>query len=123
VKLKFKKKTRPNLINRLKKKVRIRKDVHGTTERPRLSVYRSLKHFYVQVIDDIEGKTIAFATSREKSFAGKSGKEAAMAVGAEIAKRAQAKNVVKVVFDRNGYLYHGRVKALAEAAREAGLKF
>jgi large subunit ribosomal protein L18 len=105
---------------------RIRKKVLGTAERPRLNVYRSLNHIYVQLIDDLKGVTLVSANSAE----GKKGERrtggnlaAAKAVGKAIAERAQAKGVSKVVFDRGGYIYHGRVKALADAAREAGLKF
>jgi len=105
---------------------RIRKKVLGTPERPRLNVYRSLNHIYVQVIDDLSGSTIVAASSK----LGKKGERktggnlaSAKAIGKSIAERAQAKGIKKVVFDRGGYLYHGRVKALAEAAREAGLEF
>ena len=105
---------------------RIRKKIMGTAERPRLNVYRSLNHVYVQLIDDLKGSTLVAANSAE----GKKGERrtggnlaAAKAVGKIIAERAQAKGIDKVVFDRGGYIYHGRVKALAEAAREAGLKF
>ncbi len=112
---------------------RIRKKMQGTAERPRLNVYRSLNHIYVQVIDDLNGKTLVSASTAEgKKAEGKrvEGKKAiggnvasAKAVGKTIAERAKAKGVTKVVFDRGGYLYHGRVKALADAAREAGLQF
>jgi large subunit ribosomal protein L18 len=105
---------------------RIRKKILGTAERPRLNVYRSLNHVYVQLIDDLQGVTLVSANSAE----GQKGERrtggnvaAAKAVGKTIAERAQAKGISKVVFDRGGYLYHGRVKALADAAREAGLKF
>ena len=112
---------------RLQRKVRIRKKIKGTPERPRLSVFRSLKYIYVQIIDDEVGKTIVSASSLEKEVKGKSKStrdiEAAKLVGELIAKRAIEKGIEKVVFDRSGYRYHGRVKALAEAAREAGLKF
>ncbi|MGE3973423.1 MAG: 50S ribosomal protein L18 [Bdellovibrionales bacterium] len=123
MKLKFKKRTKANVVNRLKKKVRIRKVVTGTEARPRLTVYRSLKYIYAQVIDDVTGTTLVQASSLEKELGTKKGKEAATAVGAEVAKRAISKKVSAVVFDRNGYLYHGQVQALADAAREAGLKF
>lgn len=106
---------------------RIRKIVSGTPDRPRLAVYRSVKQIYVQAIDDVSGKTIASASSLEKEFkeSGKNGSniDAAKAVGDFIAKRLQEKGVTTAVFDRGGFIYHGRVKALAEAAREAGLKF
>src|SRR5215831_10409410 len=105
---------------------RIRKKLQGTAERPRLNVYRSLNHIYVQVIDDLHGKTLVSASSAEgKKEARRTGGNVASAktVGKAIAERAKAKGVTKVVFDRGGYIYHGRVKALADAAREAGLKF
>ena len=104
---------------------RIRLKVRGTEERPRLAVFRSLKHIYVQVIDDRRGQTLAAASSGEKNSAIKSGGNVAGAkdIGKLIAERAKAKGITKVVFDRGGYLYHGRVKALADAARAAGLEF
>lgn len=102
---------------------RIRKKVSGTAERPRLAVFRSLNHIYVQVIDDVNGKTLAAASTTEKDLKGKTGGniEAAQTVGKAIAERAQAAGVSQVVFDRGGYVYHGRVKALLDATREAGL--
>ncbi|MFZ0294152.1 MAG: 50S ribosomal protein L18 [Candidatus Sulfotelmatobacter sp.] len=105
---------------------RIRKKMQGTAERPRLNVYRSLNHIYVQVIDDLHGATVVSASSAEgKKADRKTGGNvaAAKSVGKTIAERAKAKGVTKVVFDRGGYIYHGRVKALADAAREAGLQF
>jgi large subunit ribosomal protein L18 len=104
---------------------RIRSKVKGTSERPRLCVFRSLKQIYAQVVDDQKGCTLAAAASGDKDAAGASGGNlaGAKAVGRLIAERAKAKGVQRVVFDRGGYLYHGRVKALAEAAREAGLEF
>jgi len=110
---------------RLKVHVRIRRKVKGTAERPRLSVFRSLNHIFVQVIDDMGGTTMASASTRAKGEAKKTGGNlaAAKAVGKLIAERAKAKGISRVVFDRGGYQYHGRVKALAEAAREAGLQF
>jgi large subunit ribosomal protein L18 len=106
---------------------RIRKKILGTSERPRLNVYRSLNHIYVQLIDDLQGSTLVSAHSAE---GGEKGQQrtggnvaAAKAVGKTIAERAKAKGINKVVFDRGGYIYHGRVKALADAAREAGLQF
>ncbi len=105
---------------------RIRKKLQGTAERPRLNVYRSLNHIYVQVVDDLSGKTLVSASTAEgkKEARVKGGNVAsAKAVGKSIAERAKAKGITKVVFDRGGYIYHGRVKALADAAREAGLKF
>ena len=102
---------------------RIRKKVSGTAERPRLAVFRSLNHIYAQVIDDVSGVTLAAASTTEKDLKGKTGGnvEAAQTVGKAIAERAQAAGVSQVVFDRGGYVYHGRVKALLDATREAGL--
>jgi large subunit ribosomal protein L18 len=104
---------------------RIRQKVRGTEERPRLAVFRSLKHIYVQVIDDKKGHTMAAASSGEKDAGESKGGSVAGAkqIGKVIAERAKAKGVTKVVFDRGGYQYHGRIRALAEAAREAGLEF
>jgi large subunit ribosomal protein L18 len=101
---------------------RIRRRITGTPERPRLSVYRSLKHIYAQIIDDTTGRTLAAASSLALDVPG-GNVEAAKAVGKAIAEKAKECAVQKVVFDRNGRLYHGRVKALADAAREAGLEF
>jgi large subunit ribosomal protein L18 len=105
---------------------RIRKKLLGTSERPRLNVYRSLNHIYVQVVDDLKGQTLVSASTAE----GKKGERrtggnvaSAKAIGKVIAERAKAKGIEKVVFDRGGYLYHGRIKAVADAAREGGLKF
>lgn len=102
---------------------RIRKKVHGTADRPRLAVFRSLNHIYAQVIDDVSGKTLATASTTEKDLRGSSGGnvEAAARVGKAIAERATAAGVSSVVFDRGGYVYHGRVKALIDATREGGL--
>ncbi|HIW72877.1 MAG TPA: 50S ribosomal protein L18 [Firmicutes bacterium] len=109
---------------RLRRHTRVRGKVSGTAERPRLSVYRSLNHIYAQVIDDVKGVTLAAASSVEKDFGMAGGnKEAAKKVGELIAKRAAEKGITDVVFDRGGYIYHGRVKELAEGAREGGLKF
>jgi large subunit ribosomal protein L18 len=106
---------------------RIRKKLEGTAERPRLNVYRSLNHIYVQIINDEDGKTLAQASTvegRKKGQRSTGGNVAsAKEIGKRIAERAKEKGVTKVVFDRGGYLYHGRIKALAEAAREAGLQF
>jgi large subunit ribosomal protein L18 len=105
---------------------RIRKKMLGTSERPRLNVYRSLNHIYVQVIDDLKGQTLVSASSAEgKKGESRSGGNiaAAKAIGKVIAEKAKAKGITKVVFDRGGYLYHGRIKALADAAREGGLQF
>jgi large subunit ribosomal protein L18 len=115
---------------RQKVHTRIRKKLAGTTERPRLNVYRSVSHIYAQVIDDAKGTTIVAATSVEKGKGIKGDKRptggnvaSAKEVGKLIAERAKEKGIKKVVFDRGGYLYHGRIKALADAAREAGLEF
>jgi large subunit ribosomal protein L18 len=110
---------------RAKRHRRIRKRVSGTPARPRLSVFRSLKHIYAQIIDDSRGTTLASASSNEAKTRGADGPKSsrAQAVGQLIAQRAKEAGVEKVVFDRGGYVYHGRVKALADAAREAGLDF
>ena len=103
---------------------RIRKRLEGSTERPRLSIYRSTNHIYAQIIDDLHGKTIVAASTVEGKGHKTGGNLAsAKEVGKSVAEKAKAKGITKVVFDRGGYLYHGRVKALADAAREAGLKF
>jgi large subunit ribosomal protein L18 len=103
---------------------RVRRKVTGTTERPRLAVRRSLKNFYVQLIDDSTGRTIASASTQEEAAGAKGANTAsAKAVGALIAKKAKDKGVTRVVFDRGGYSYHGNIKALADAARENGLEF
>ena len=109
-------------VTRHKRHLRIRKTISGTAERPRLSVYRSNKAIYTQLIDDVNQNTLFAANSREAGLT-HSNIESAKAVGKLIAEKALAKGVKEVVFDRGGYLYHGRVKALADAAREAGLKF
>lgn len=103
---------------------RIRRRVDGSQARPRLAVFRSLNHIYAQVIDDTAGRTLVAAASTEKDLRGKGGNvEGAKLIGRTVADRARQKGIAKVVFDRGGYLYHGRVKALADAAREAGLEF
>ena len=104
---------------------RIREKIEGTAERPRLAVFRSLNHIYAQVIDDTKGSTIAAASSAEPSLRGRSGGNVAAAkeIGKLVAERAKEKGITQVVFDRGGYIYHGRVRNLAEAAREAGLEF
>jgi large subunit ribosomal protein L18 len=106
-------------------RLRIRKIVSGTAEKPRMSIFRSNKQIYAQVIDDLAGKTIISASSTEKEIAGQAGKriDQAKVVGKLIAERSLEKGIKEVVFDRGGYLYHGRVKQLADAARENGLKF
>lgn len=107
------------------RQTRVRKKITGTPERPRLNVYRSNKNIYAQIIDDVNGKTLASASTLEKEFELSNGgnKDAAKLVGKAIAERALKAGVENVVFDRAGYIYHGRVKELSEAAREAGLKF
>jgi large subunit ribosomal protein L18 len=112
-------------IRRKKIKMRIRKRISGTDERPRLTVFRSNKQIYAQVIDDLKGHTLVAASSMDKEISEqKTAKtEIAKLVGSAVAQKAIAAGIVSVVFDRNGYLYHGRVKALADGAREAGLKF
>lgn len=111
-------------------KLRLRKRMTGTEARPRLTVFRSLSHIYVQVIDDMSGKTLVAASSIEPSIKGTlaakargSNRSGAQAIGKLVAERALAKGIKQVVFDRNGFLYHGRIRAVAEAAREAGLQF
>ena len=109
---------------RLHRHVRVRGKISGTAECPRLNVFRSSKHIYAQIIDDVAGVTLVSASSMDKDFDGYGGNvDAAKAVGAAIAKKALEKNITTVVFDRGGYVYHGRVQALAEGAREGGLKF
>ena len=109
---------------RIKRHSRVRGKISGTAERPRLSVFRSENHIYAQIIDDVAGNTLVSASSVEKGFEGNGGNcEAAKKVGAAVAERALQKGIEDVVFDRGGYIYHGRVKALAEGAREGGLKF
>ncbi len=110
--------------SRTKRHMRVRKNISGTAERPRLNVFRSSKHIYAQVIDDVKGVTLASASTMDKDFEGYGGNvDAAKAVGLKIAEKAKAAGVDTVVFDRGGYIYHGRVAALADGAREGGLKF
>ena len=111
-------------VQRVKRHNRVRGKISGTPERPRLCVFRSENHIYAQVIDDVAGNTLVSASSVEKGFEGLgSNCEAAKKVGATVAERALKKGIEEVVFDRGGYIYHGRVQALAEGAREGGLKF
>lgn len=118
----FKKENRQT--SRERRHVRVRRKVQGTAERPRLSVYRSEKNIYAQIINDEKGETLAAASSIDKGFEGNGGDvEAAKKVGQAIAEKAKAAGIDQVVFDRGGYIYHGRVQALADAAREAGLDF
>ncbi|MBX2987372.1 MAG: 50S ribosomal protein L18 [Bdellovibrionaceae bacterium] len=121
MKVKIGKHTSDRTANRLKKKIRIRKTVQGTEERPRLCIYRSNKNVYAQVINDSKGMTLVSTSSLKME--GVTGVEMAKKVGQEVAKAALAKNIKNVVFDRNGYIYHGQVKALADGAREGGLNF
>lgn len=112
-------------VARKRRHLRVRKKIHGTAQRPRLNVYRSLQNIYAQIIDDDKGVTLAAASSLDESLKGTYGgnKEAARAVGKLIAERAAKAGIKEVIFDRGGYLYHGRVKELAEGAREGGLEF
>jgi large subunit ribosomal protein L18 len=116
-----------HLTARQKRKARIRKKVSGTPDRPRLTVYKSLNHVYAQVVDDSTGRTLAAASTVSKALRGEvkedSKTDAAKKVGAAVARAAMEKGVTKVVFDRNGFDYHGRIAAVAQAAREAGLQF
>jgi large subunit ribosomal protein L18 len=119
--------TNPKVSNRIRRRQRIKKKVRGTTERPRLSVFRSARHIYAQIIIDTTGETVASASTLCREIHGEAKKtgtiEAAKQVGALLAKRAQEKGIQPVAFDRGGYRYHGRVRALADAARENGLTF
>ncbi len=120
-------KTNKRAASRVRRKKSIRKSVSGTSDRPRLSVFRSNKNIYAQIIDDSQGKTLAAASTLSEEIVGleggKGNRDAATKVGALIAEKAKAAGVESVSFDRNGYLYHGRVQALADGAREGGLKF
>jgi large subunit ribosomal protein L18 len=120
-------KMNPRLAMRLKRKKRIRKKIRGTPERPRLSVFRSAKHIYAQIVDDLAGCTLAAASTLSPEIRDRLGglkkTEAAREVGRILAEKAKSKGIEKVVFDRNGFLYHGRVKSLAESCREHGLVF
>lgn len=114
-------------VARLRKHIRVRKKIQGTTERPRLNVFRSLNHIYAQIIDDTAGNTLVAASTLDEALKGKvakaGNKEAAREVGKLIGQKALDKGIKSVVFDRGGYLFHGRVKELADGAREAGLEF
>ncbi len=122
MKIKVSKKTAVKTVNRLKKKIRIRKTVTGTVERPRLCVFRSSKHIYAQIINDVTHNTVLSISSLALDLKA-SGKDSAKEVGKKIAQEAVKKGIESVVFDRNGYIYHGRIQSLAEGAREGGLKF
>jgi large subunit ribosomal protein L18 len=115
------------IVGRERRKLRIRRKISGTSEQPRLTVFRSAKHIYAQVIDDVKGATLVHSSTLSRdvraAVAEDKKSDAAKKVGAAVAKLLIAKGITKIVFDRNGYLYHGRVKALADGAREAGLKF
>lgn len=119
--------TNPRQLARVKRKRRIRKNLIGTAERPRLSVFRSARHIYAQVIDDTNGHTLAAASSLDDAITGdkeaKSKIDRATLVGKLVGQRAKDNGISKIVFDRNGFLYHGRIKAVSEGAREAGLAF
>jgi len=117
----FRKKTSDKVIGRRKSKARIRKKVSGTAEKPRLVVFKSTKNMYAQLIDDVSGITLASASTLKVS--GNGNRDAAKEVGKQIAEKAMAIKIENIVFDRSGYVYHGRVQAVAEGAREAGLKF
>jgi large subunit ribosomal protein L18 len=119
-------KREPKFVSRYKRKIRIRKKISGSTECPRLSVFRSARHIYAQIIDDSNGQTLVSASTLDKELKGSEFENktaAAVKIGTLVAERAKAKGIEKVVIDRNGYIYHGRVKALSESAREAGLNF
>ncbi|MDY0360542.1 MAG: 50S ribosomal protein L18 [Desulforegulaceae bacterium] len=119
-------KREPKFVSRYKRKVRIRKKIAGTAECPRLSVFRSARHIYAQIVDDSKGLTLVSASTLDKELKGSEFENktaAAVKIGKLVAERAKARGIEKVVFDRNGYIYHGRVKALSEGAREAGLNF
>ncbi len=123
MRLTIKKSASVKQVSRTKKKLRIRRKITGSTEKPRLSIFRSARHMYAQIIDDSKGVTLVSASTLDVDGLKGSNKTSATGIGKEIAKRALAKNIKEVVFDRNGYLYHGRIKSLADGAREAGLKF
>lgn len=112
------------LQGRTRRKLRVRKKIYGTSERPRMTIFRSLKHLYIQIVDDTLGKTLVSVSTSKKSETLKgSNVETAKQLGKKIAEKAISSNIKNVIFDRNGYIYHGRVKAIAEAAREGGLEF
>lgn len=121
MRLKFHKRSKQKIISRLKNRVRIRRKISGSTERPRMCVFRSSKHMYAQIVDDVTGKTLACTSTKLLGLT--SNKDGSKAIGQEIAKKALEKNIKSVVFDRSGYVFHGRVKAVADGAREAGLNF
>jgi len=110
-------------VRRTRRRMGLRKRIRGTPEKPRLAVYRSLRHIYAQVIDDMAGRTIVAASSQEEGIAGQGKRNSAAAVGAKLAERAKAAGITQVCFDRAGFKFHGRIKSLAEGARKGGLKF
>ncbi len=120
-------KTANKVLARIRRHRRVRKEIFGTPEKPRLCVFRSSKHIYAQIVDDLVGKTLVSASTMDSELKGKvksgGNVKAAKLVGALLAKRALSKSIEKIVFDRGGYLFHGRIKALADAAREGGLSF
>jgi large subunit ribosomal protein L18 len=116
-------KTSERLTLRTKRKLRVRKKVNGTAERPRLSVFRSDRHIYAQVINDLAGETLASVSSFEKGEKQRASVTICASLGKKLAERCKAKNINAVVFDKNGFMYHGRIKALADGAREGGLQF
>ncbi len=122
IRVKFANKTKLKRIKRLKKKAKIRKKVQGSAERPRMTVFRSARHIYAQLVDDVTGNTLISVSSLTSEAKGKKA-EIAKEIGALLGKEALSKNIKNVVFDRAGYLYHGRIKAIADGAREAGLNF
>ncbi|MFN3697665.1 MAG: 50S ribosomal protein L18 [Pseudobdellovibrio sp.] len=122
MKLNYSKHTSAKTVNRLKKKIRIRKVVKGTSERPRLCVYRSAKHIYAQIIND-EAQTTILSSSSLSADMKNGSKDSAKKIGIQLAAEAKKKGITNVVFDRNGFIYHGRVQALADGAREGGLNF
>ncbi|MCB0406781.1 MAG: 50S ribosomal protein L18 [Bdellovibrionales bacterium] len=122
MKVKFSKRTADKVVKRLKNRARVRKKVRGTVERPRLAVFKSTSHTYAQLIDDVAGKVLVAASTKSENQS-KKNLDASKAVGAALAKKAMEKNIKNVVFDRSGYVYHGRVKAVADGAREGGLNF
>lgn len=122
IKVKFSKRTSDKVVKRLKNRARVRKKVRGTVERPRLAVFKSTSHTYAQLIDDVAGRVLVAASTKSENQS-KKNLDASKAVGAALAKKAMEKNIKSVVFDRSGYVYHGRVKAVADGAREGGLNF
>lgn len=123
IRIKISNRTSHKVVKRTKNKARIRKRVEGSTERPRLTVYKSARHFYAQIVDDTTGRTLVSASTLGDEINGVKKTDAAKLVGKKVAEKALAQNIKTVVFDRSGYVFHGRVKAVADGAREAGLIF